>query len=93
MPIPWPTSPLPDFSQGDPASLAIAWWQTALWGYFDDLVFALLLTSIALKTRSLSITTVASMLIAGLTGNGFYLLVAALGLAGLLWNLWQRAAE
>ncbi|HID40984.1 MAG TPA: hypothetical protein EYP33_02380 [Pyrodictium sp.] len=93
MPVQWPTSPLPDFSQGDMASLAIGWWNQALWGYFDDLIYALILASIALKTRSMSAITVAAGIIAGLTGSGFYLLIAGLGLAGLLWNLWQRSAE
>ncbi len=92
-----PTVPPPDLNMTIPDLLnwtAFTWfWSSELGGSLANILLAVFLFSIALSTRSLSLVAVTSGILAGLTGQGWYLLVTALSLAGLLWRAWQKSAE
>lgn len=94
MPVPPPsinaTQLVPDFTKW---TAFTGFWSAELGASFTNLLLAVFLFSLALKTRSLSVVAVASGVLAGVTGQGWYLLVTALALAGLLWKAWQRSAE
>lgn len=69
------------------------WWDEHTFGLFGGILAGLFVLSVFLKTRSLSATLVAAIVVAGVASRSWALLVAALALAGLVWGLWRRSGE
>ena len=91
-----PTPPPPELPGLDPATMIddfVAWWSSNTFGLFTGLLAGLFVLSVFLKTRSLSATLVAAVVVASVAFRSWALLVVALALAGLVWGLWMRSGE
>jgi len=68
-----------------------AWWDKATYGLFTPLLAGLFVFSVFLKTRSMSATVVAAVLAGSFVSGSWVLLVIGLGLAGILYAVWERS--
>jgi len=71
----------------------IAFWDSATFGLFSTLIPLLVIFSVALKTRSVSLTTVVTILVFAVTGEKWLVSIAALGLAVLLFRAWRESSS
>ncbi|CCD22108.1 hypothetical protein ASQ66_gp20 [Aeropyrum pernix spindle-shaped virus 1] len=70
-----------------------SWWSGATFGLFGPVLAVLAVVTVFLKTRSASATAVVSLVLAAFLGREWLMLVAALSLAALLWQVWRASTD